>query len=74
MLVAVVIFGVATIVFGVARTMPLAIISLFIIDASDMVSVFVRQSIIQIRTPDAMRGRVGSMSALFIATSNELGV
>lgn len=73
MLIAVAVFGVATIMFGLARSVPLAFVSLVLIGASDMVSVFVRQSIIQIRTPDEMRGRVGSMSALFIATSNELG-
>jgi len=73
MLASVGVFGLATICFGLATTMPLALISLFAIGASDMVSVVVRQSIIQIRTPDEMRGRVGAMSALFISTSNELG-
>ncbi|KPF88587.1 MFS transporter [Novosphingobium sp. AAP83] len=73
MLVSVGIFGLATVCFGLARTMPAALVSLFAIGASDMVSVMVRQSLIQIRTPDEMRGRVGAMSALFISTSNELG-
>ncbi len=67
------IFAVATIVFGESRWMWLSLASLFVLGAADMVSVYVRASLIQIHTPDAMRGRVSSVSGLFISTSNELG-
>lgn len=66
-------FGVATIVFGVSRSMTLSLISLAFLGVGDMLSVFVRQSLIQIYTPDAMRGRVSAVSTLFISGSNELG-
>ena len=73
MLVAVAIFGVATVVFGVSRSMPLSLACLALLGAADMFSVYVRQSLIQLYTPDAMRGRVGAVSSLFISASNELG-
>ncbi|MCY7397563.1 MAG: MFS transporter, partial [Sphingomonas bacterium] len=73
MLVAVAVFGAATIVFGFSRSMPLSLACLFLLGAADMLSVYVRQSLIQIYTPDAMRGRVGAVSTLFISASNELG-
>lgn len=73
MLVAVGVFGAATIVFGLSRSMPLSLACLFLLGAADMLSVYVRQSLIQIYTPDAMRGRVGAVSTLFISASNELG-
>ncbi|KKC23833.1 MFS transporter [Sphingomonas sp. SRS2] len=77
LLVAVAVFGVATVVFGLSyRTpMPLAVAlgCLALIGAADMVSVYVRQSLIQLYTPDNMRGRVGAVSILFISGSNELG-
>ena len=73
MLVAVAVFGGATIVFGLSRSMPLSLACLFLLGAADMLSVYVRQSLIQIYTPDAMRGRVGAVSTLFISASNELG-
>ena len=73
MLVAVVIFGAATIVFGLSTSMPLSLAALFVVGAADMFSVYVRQSLIQISTPDAMRGRVGAVSQLTISASNELG-
>lgn len=73
MLLAVVVFGLATIVFGLSRSMPLSLACLALLGAADMVSVYVRHSLIQLYTPDAMRGRVGSVSALFISASNELG-
>jgi MFS family permease len=73
MLVAVGIFGTATIIFGVSRSMPLSLVCLAVLGAADMLSVYVRQSLIQLSTPDAMRGRVGSVSSLFISASNELG-
>ena len=73
MLVAVAVFGAATIVFGLSRSMPLSLACLGLLGAADMLSVYVRQSLIQLYTPDAMRGRVGAVSTLFISASNELG-
>ena len=73
MLVAVGIFGTATVVFGLSRWMPLSLACLGVLGAADMFSVYVRQSLIQLYTPDAMRGRVGAVSSLFISASNELG-
>ncbi len=79
MLVSVVFFGLATIVFGLTAFMPQQIAIIVALGAmvawgsADMFSVFVRQSLIQIHTPDAMRGRVSSVSALTISASNELG-
>ena len=73
MLVAVGVFGAATIVFGFSRYMPLSLVCLALLGAADMFSVYVRQSLIQLYTPDEMRGRVGAVSSLFISASNELG-
>jgi hypothetical protein len=67
------IFGVATIVFGVSANFYLSLGALFVLGASDMVSVFIRSALIQIATPDAMRGRVSAVNMLFIGASNELG-
>jgi MFS family permease len=73
MLAAVGVFGTATIVFGVSRSMPLSLACLALLGAADMFSVYVRQSLIQLYTPDQMRGRVGAVSSLFISASIELG-
>ena len=73
MFAAVAIFGVATIVFGLSHNFYLSLAALFVTGASDMVSVNVRQSLINFATPDPMRGRVGAVSMLFIGASNELG-
>jgi MFS family permease len=73
MLGAVIVFGIATIAFGLSTWMPLSLAALFVVGASDMFSVYVRQSLIQLSTPDAMRGRVGAVSQLTISASNELG-
>jgi MFS family permease len=67
------IFGLATIVFGLSKSFPLSLGALATLGGADMVSVYVRQTLIQIVTPDAMRGRVASVSFLFIGASNELG-
>ncbi|MDP8914639.1 MAG: MFS transporter [Pseudomonadota bacterium] len=67
------IFGLATIVFGESRVMWLSLASLFVLGAADMISVYVRSSLIQLHTPDVMRGRVSAVSGLFISASNELG-
>ncbi|RUN77005.1 MFS transporter [Sphingomonas sp. TF3] len=73
MLGAVVVFGIATTAFGLSRWVPLSLACLVLLGAADMFSVFVRQSLIQMSTPDHMRGRVGAVSGLFISASNELG-
>ncbi|WP_068085486.1 MFS transporter [Novosphingobium rosa] len=73
MLVAVAVFGVATMGFGLSRWLPLSMLSLIVIGAADMVSVVIRQSLMQLHTPNEMRGRVGAISTLFISASNELG-
>lgn len=70
---AVVLFGVATVVFGTTRTFSVALAALVVLGAADMVSVVVRSSLIQLRTPDAMRGRVSAVNMVFIGASNELG-
>ena len=73
MLVAVAIFAVAIFTFGVSRSFPLSFAALVVAGAADMVSVYVRTSLIQLHTPDAMRGRVSAVSQLTISASNELG-
>jgi MFS family permease len=66
-------FGVFTIMFGVSRSLVLSLVSLVLLGASDMVSVIIRATLVQLRTPDEMRGRVMSVDMVFIGTSNELG-
>jgi MFS family permease len=66
-------FGLATLVFALSRNMVLSIAALAALGAADMISVYVRQTLVQIVTPDHMRGRVSSVSGLFISGSNELG-
>lgn len=73
MLAAVVVFGLTTIGFGLSKSMPFSLLCLTLLGAADMLSVFVRQSLIQLSTPDEMRGRVGAVSSVFISASNELG-
>ena len=73
MLVCVGLFGAATVVFGLSRNLLLSCIALVIIGASDMISVVVRSSILQLATPPEMRGRVSSINWLFIGVSNEVG-
>ena len=67
------VFGLATVVFGLSRSFWLSLVALATLGGADMVSVYVRQTLIQIVTPDPMRGRVASVSFLFIGASNELG-
>jgi MFS family permease len=73
MFAAVALFGLGTIVFGLSRSFPLSLAALCLMGASDVVSVVVRSSLVQIATPDAMRGRVSAVNAMFIGTSNQLG-
>ena len=73
MLWSVVVFGLATIVFGFSTNMLLSLTMLVVLGAADMLSVYVRSSLVQLNTPDEMRGRVGAVSNLAISGSNELG-
>src|ERR1700747_3125109 len=66
-------FGVFTIVFGISRSLTLSLLALFMVGATDMVSVIIRATLVQIATPDPMRGRVNAVDMLFIGASNELG-
>lgn len=67
------IYAVFTVIFGLSTHYSLSLVALAVLGAADMVSVYVRSSLIQIHTPDAMRGRVASVSTIFISASNELG-
>jgi MFS family permease len=73
MLACVGLFGVATVVFGVSRSFTLSLVALVVAGAADMVSVVVRSAMVQLATPDAMRGRVSAVNMVFIGASNELG-
>src|SRR5574338_277001 len=73
MFVAVGVFGVATIAFGLSHSLLLSILILALLGAADMVSVVFRQAYVQLQTPDSMRGRVSAVNALFIGASNQLG-
>lgn len=73
MFAAVAVFGVCTLIFGLSKSVWLSGAVLFIGGAADMISVNIRQTLIQLATPDHMRGRVSSVSMLFIGASNELG-
>jgi len=73
MLLCVTAFGLLTIVFGISRSLILSLVALFLLGASDMVSVIIRATLVQIATPDDMRGRVNAVDMLFIGVSNELG-
>lgn len=66
-------FGVFTIMFGLSRSLILSLISLFLVGALDMVSVVIRAILVQLGTPDAMRGRVNAVDMVFIGASNQLG-
>ena len=67
------VYGVATMAFALSTSFPIAMASLVILGAADMVSVVVRQTIVPLHTPDEMRGRVNAVSSLFVGTSNQLG-
>jgi MFS family permease len=66
-------FGVATIVFGMSTNFYLSMSALTVLGAADMVSVYVRHLLVQLETPDSIRGRVSAVSSVFIGASNELG-
>jgi MFS family permease len=67
------VFGAMTVVFGLSHSLWLSVAALAVLGGADMLSVFVRQTLVQLMTPDAMRGRVAAVSTLFISASNELG-
>ena len=67
------VFGIATVVFGISHSFSLSLVALAFLGAGDMVSVYVRSVLIQLETPDAIRGRVGAVGSMFVGASNELG-
>jgi MFS family permease len=73
MFISVAIFGMATIVFALSRSFFLSFAALAVLGAADMISIVIRQSLVQIRTPDEMRGRVSAVNSMFVGTSNQLG-
>jgi MFS family permease len=66
-------FGIATLVFGLSHSFIVSLFALMALGASDVISVVVRLSLVQLRTPDEMLGRVSAVNSLFIGTSNQLG-
>jgi sugar phosphate permease len=66
-------FGCATIIFGLSRSFVLSLLMLFLTGAFDNISVVVRHTLVQVLTPDSMRGRVSAVNNVFIGASNELG-
>jgi MFS family permease len=69
----VIVFGIATMLFGVSTSFPLSVAALIVMGAGDMVSVYIRHLLVQLETPDAIRGRVSAVNSVFIGASNELG-
>jgi predicted MFS family arabinose efflux permease len=70
---AVIIFGIATVVFAFSHSFWLSLLALVVMGASDTISVVIRFSLVQLATPDEMRGRVGAVNYLFVNASNQLG-
>ncbi|WP_026887316.1 MFS transporter [Clostridium beijerinckii] len=73
MFIAVIFFGLSTIVFAISRSVIISFLALLILGASDVISVVIRSTLVQLNTPDYMRGRVSSVNMIFIGTSNQLG-
>jgi len=73
LLLAVMIYGAATVLFGISRSLPLSLVTFFIAGMADQVSMVTRATITQLSTPDELRGRVSSVSQIFIGASNQLG-
>jgi MFS family permease len=73
LLMAVAIFGLATVVFGLSRSFGLSLLALVITGAADSISVVTRMTLVQLETPDEMRGRVSAVNSIFIGASNQLG-
>lgn len=72
-MVAVVVFGLATLVLGLSSRFELSLLALFITGIADNISVVTRQTLMQMETPDEMRGRVSAVNSIFIGASNQLG-
>src|SRR5699024_2435932 len=66
-------FGVGTVVLGVSTSLAVSIVALIVMGAGDMVSMYIRHLVVQLVTPDEIRGRVSAVNAVFIGASNELG-
>ena len=66
-------FGLCTLIFGESRIFIVSLLALFVLGAGDMLSVYIRGILVQLQTPDAIRGRVSAISSMFIGASNELG-
>jgi MFS family permease len=73
MFTAVIFFGLSTIVFAISKSVIISFLALFVLGASDVISVVIRSTLVQLETPDNMRGRVSSVNMIFIGTSNQLG-
>ena len=73
LLAALLVFGAATMLFGLSTWLPLSMVALYILGMSDVVSVVIRFSLVQLQTPDEMLGRVSAINSLFVGTSNQLG-
>jgi hypothetical protein len=73
LLATVAIYGVATVVFGLSRWFPLSVAAYLLVGAADQVSVVLRSTVVQLATPDALRGRVSGVNVVFINASNQLG-
>ena len=73
MFIAVIVFGIFTVVFGASTAVWLSVIALAVMGAADMISVYIRETLIQLWTPDAVRGRVSAVNTVFIGASNEVG-
>jgi hypothetical protein len=67
------VFGLAIVTFGLSRNFAVSLLCLIVLGAGDMVSVYIRHLLVQLETPDEIRGRVSAVSAVFIGASNELG-
>jgi len=66
-------YGLGTIIFGLSASFLVSLTALFLIGGGDMLSVFIRQTLVQLQTPDRIRGRVSAVASLFVGASNELG-
>jgi MFS family permease len=73
MFTAVIFFGLSTIAFAISKSVIISFFALFVLGASDVISVVIRSTLVQLNTPDYMRGRVSSVNMIFIGTSNQLG-
>ena len=73
MFTAVIFFGLSTIIFAISESVIISFLALFVLGASDVISVVIRSTLVQLETPDYMRGRVSSVNMIFIGTSNQLG-